>query len=457
MSKKCVEDSDDEYEEKLEDLDSDYNPESDEDVEDEEDEDTDEDMDEVVKEEKDCLKQDIKELRVVDAKEETAIERKARLAEIGVSFNGNGTESWPIREVIGMKESENGFLFTTVKADYTTSDEPLSNFLDGNNSSMDSNELARSDSTRPVQMGFLLLNGANSFNIPNTVAIAMDNENPPTTMEIVDEIAANLDCYDKMVRIMMRRGLFKNKQDCHRCHQTMTLLRKKNFYEWRCRSGLHPKDLRSVSIKEGSWFEHTKLPLRSIYNFLIMHIKKCSTGFIAEQLNLSNNMINDIRKTAHQITDRIQSRYPKIGKDKKEVLLEVITLKAKKTIGPVFHVFAGQEIGSSQCFAALLPDLSKWSLTVIKNQYTDPSAKLRMVKTSRTEESVVEGFNAQFFDELAVHENSSDRLFTNIRKKPDFDISQRSIHGWLNDLVVRKTEGSGLLEKFFEELQAYAD
>uniref|UniRef100_A0A1I7TZ28 DUF1670 domain-containing protein n=1 Tax=Caenorhabditis tropicalis TaxID=1561998 RepID=A0A1I7TZ28_9PELO len=131
MSKKCVEDSDDEYEEKLEDLDSDYNPESDEDVEDEEDEDTDEDMDEVVKEEKDCLKQDIKELRVVDAKEETAIERKARLAEIGVSFNGNGTESWPIREVIGMKESENGFLFTTVKADYTTSDEPLSNFLDG--------------------------------------------------------------------------------------------------------------------------------------------------------------------------------------------------------------------------------------------------------------------------------------------------------------------------------------
>uniref|UniRef100_A0A1I7TPG9 FAD-binding oxidoreductase n=1 Tax=Caenorhabditis tropicalis TaxID=1561998 RepID=A0A1I7TPG9_9PELO len=73
----------------------------------------------------------IQELRVVDAKEETAVERKARLADIGVTFNANGSENWPIRDIIGMKKSENGFLFTTVMADHTTSDEPLSNFADG--------------------------------------------------------------------------------------------------------------------------------------------------------------------------------------------------------------------------------------------------------------------------------------------------------------------------------------
>uniref|UniRef100_A0A1I7TZ25 HTH_Tnp_Tc3_2 domain-containing protein n=1 Tax=Caenorhabditis tropicalis TaxID=1561998 RepID=A0A1I7TZ25_9PELO len=332
---------------------------------------------------------------------------------------------------------------------------------------MDSDDLGSFDPTRPLQVALLALNGStssklakNNFPKPSTLVIATDDEtdeDPPTTMEIIDEVAANLDCYPTTIRIMMRRGLIKRKQLCRRCDRPMNLRRRKNCYEWRCRSREKKGDCSSVSIKYGSWFVHTKLSLKNIYNFLIMHIKKCSTGFMAEQLNLSNNVVNEIKRTAHLVTDRIQSRYPKIGKNKKDVLVEVITLKAKKTIGPVFHVLAGQEIGSSQCFAAVLPDLSKSSLTAIKNQFIDPSAKVRMVKTSRTEESVVEGSNPDFFDELTFHKQSKDRLFTNIRQdQSDFVFVRKSVQGWLNDQVVRKMEGVGLLEKFFEELQSYA-
>lgn len=343
---------------------------------------------------------------------------------------------------------------------------------------MDPDGLEGFDYTQPLHYALSQLNGAQYqmvpdvgvdqfdnnvyFPKPSSLSAMADEEDsedkpPPSTMDIIDELVENVDNYPKIVTTMMQRGLLKKRQQCRKCDRLMHLRRRKTCYEWRCRTKDKKGDCSSCSIKFGSWFENTKLSFKTVFNFLIMHCKNCSTGHMANMLKLSTHSINEIRRIIYELTDRIVSKYPQIGPNRQNVFMEVIKLQPKKTSVNVYKVLAGQESGSRRCFAIVLPDSSSFTFERIKNEKVDSDAQITMVKTSVEDGSSIATVNAAFFDEERIYSNDKDRFFTNLRKDHPENVFTNidTLQSWLNDQVVRRTEGKLMLEKCVEELKTY--
>lgn len=290
-----------------------------------------------------------------------------------------------------------------------------------------------------------------------TAAAEMDDDTITTTMEVIDGWVERQDNYPETIQLLMNKGLLKRRQNCRKCGKAMTLRRRKNAYEWRCRTR-NMKDCSTSSMKMGSWFEFSKHSFKIMLNFLIMHAKNCCIAHIAEQLNFSHHSVSEICRYALELMKRIESKYPKVGKDGAEVIVEIVTLKTKKTIEEQYHVFAGQELkeGSSRCFAVLLPDLEDETIENIKSRKIEPGANVRTVKTTMDDFSVHhDDEDVEYFEE-ADHYERHHRLFTNLRRdQPDYIYANKCVSAWVKEQVVRKTEGPGTLERLFEQLMAF--
>lgn len=277
---------------------------------------------------------------------------------------------------------------------------------------------------------------------------------PPTTSQIIQEITANLDNYPKTLQILMQRGFLKKKQQCKKCDRKMHLRRRKTCYEWRCRTRDKRGDCSSCSIKTGSWFESTKLSFKIIFNFLAMHCKNYPTSMMANVLKQSTHAISEARRLIYDLTDGIVRKYPTIGTTKTEIYVEVISLQSKVSREPAFKVLAGQEIGSSRCFAHVLTDWSPRALARIKAEKIGGAARVTMVQTVKDNHRGTGSSNALFFDEENCYPLESDRFFTNIRQC-DPDSTREALQSWLNDLVIRRTEGAKMVEKCVEEMRDF--
>ncbi|CAO4365921.1 unnamed protein product [Caenorhabditis nigoni] len=308
----------------------------------------------------------------------------------------------------------------------------------------------------PMDVGDVVLDDVH-FPKPADMAAMADAEDigpPPTTHEIIEDILENVDNYPKTLQILMLRGLLKKKQQCKKCEKPMHLRRRKCSYEWRCRTKDKKGDCSSCSIKSGSWFENTKLSFKIIFNVLVMHCKNYSSGHMSSILKLSTHSINEARRMVHELTDRIASRYPRIGEKTKDVYLEIITIKGKND---VYKVLAGQEIGTNHCFAAVLNDCSAALIERIKTVNVDPHAKVTMVKTVKDDDPDFASVAAIFFDEKKYYAYARDQFFCNLRENPEehFLSTRVTLQSWLNDQVVRKTEGIKMMEKCVEELKTF--
>ncbi|EFO91479.1 hypothetical protein CRE_11754 [Caenorhabditis remanei] len=370
---------------------------------------------------------------------------------------------------------------------------------------MESDGLDGFDYTQPLQYALSQLTGgyptedeqfANvHFPKPSSLSAMAEEDDtdkpPPTTNEIIDELVENVDNYPKVVQTMMQRGLLKKRQQCRKCNRMMHLRRRKTCYEWRCRTRDKKGDCSSCSIKYGSWFELTKLSFKIIFNFLVMHCKNCSTGHMATMLKLSSHSVNEMRRIVYDLTDRITAKYGQIGQNKQGVYMELITLQPRKGSVNVYKVlagnrknlrnlrlrtsFLGQETGSNRCFAVVLPDSTTATFERMKNQYVDPQAHITMVKTLNENDANIATWgiksiesnlmmyfsrvSAVFFDEEEYYHHEKDRFFTNLRQNHPENVFSNflTLQCWLNDQVVRKTEGKMMLEKCFEELRTYIE
>ncbi|KAF1766023.1 hypothetical protein GCK72_005978 [Caenorhabditis remanei] len=338
---------------------------------------------------------------------------------------------------------------------------------------MESDGLDGFDYTQPLQYALSQLTGgyptedeqfANvHFPKPSSLSAMAEEDDadrpPPTTNEIIDELVENVDNYPKVVQTMMQRGLLKKRQQCRKCNRMMHLRRRKTCYEWRCRTRDKKGDCSSCSIKYGSWFELTKLSFKIIFNFLVMHCKNCSTGHMATMLKLSSHSVNEMRRIVYDLTDRITAKYGQIGKNKQGVYMELITLQPRKGSVNVYKVLAGQETGSNRCFAVVLSDSTTATFERMKNQYVDPQAHITMVKTLNENDANIATVSAVFFDEEEYYHHEKDRFFTNLRQNHPENVFSNflTLQCWLNDQVVRKTEGKMMLEKCFEELRTYIE
>ncbi|CAI2334179.1 unnamed protein product [Caenorhabditis sp. 36 PRJEB53466] len=291
-----------------------------------------------------------------------------------------------------------------------------------------------------------------------------DNEEfpPATTEEIIDDFVEKLDNYPKLVMALMKRGLLRKKQACRKCDKVMHLRRRKNAYEWRCRTRDKKRDCSSCSIKAGSWFELTKQPFKTMFNFLTMHCKNCSPGHIASQLKLSVHTVNDIRKVMFELADRIHQRYPPIGGENKRVYLELMTVGPQKNNGysPEFKVLAGQELESRKCFVQLLPDDTPATLDGYKTEFVARNSAVTMVVTAPLQNLSYANQSAKYLDETTLYPPNAfqpDLFFTNLRKPIPEHFCQnfQFLQLYLNDQVVRRTEGSKYLERCVEEIMSF--
>ncbi|CAL2048913.1 unnamed protein product [Caenorhabditis brenneri] len=296
-----------------------------------------------------------------------------------------------------------------------------------------------------------------SFPKPSKITAAAEkvNNNLKTTDDILDALVDYQDDYPKTVQVMMNKGLLKKRQNCRKCGKPMLLRRRKNAYEWRCRKR-NSHDCSTSSIKMGSWYEFTKHSFKIMLNFMIMHGKNCSIEHMAEQLNFSIHNVSEICRYGLELTEKIENRYPKIGQNGEEVITEVVTLKPKKPMAEQYHVLTGQELGSSRCFAILLPDLEEETIENIKRKKIHENAKVTTVKTTLDDYSIHHGDpNVQFFNEEEQFEKHH-RLCTKMRNdQPEYIYTNKCISAWVKEQAVRKTEGPKTLDRLVEELMAY--
>ncbi|EGT51899.1 hypothetical protein CAEBREN_05787 [Caenorhabditis brenneri] len=336
---------------------------------------------------------------------------------------------------------------------------------------MDSDGLEGFDYARPLQVALSQLNGltydhpmedeeeqsrvTRKYMKPAELCALADEEDPDetpiTALQIIDEITDVLTDYSKTCTVLMKRGLLKKRQECKKCFRMMTLRRRKDAYEWRCRTKDKKGDCSSCSIKTGSWFEYTKLSFKMIFNFLIMHCKMCSPAFISEQLKLSYHSTNEIRRFLYQLTDRIVAKYPKIGENQKEVYMELIHIKPKVSVAAPVIIAAGKEAGSNRCFAVVLRDSSPATVNDIKRNYVAYGAPITMIQTNGPTDP-----SAIYMNEEQLFPHQKDRFFSNLRKDPpDNSLANGLIQSFLNDQVARKAEGTHLLESCIDELRGF--
>ncbi|CAI2356351.1 unnamed protein product [Caenorhabditis sp. 36 PRJEB53466] len=332
----------------------------------------------------------------------------------------------------------------------------------------DDNLLEGIDFSLPLHTALVVLNGKpaqeeNVFPKPSTLCrkADMEEDQPPITV-IIDEIIAKFSNYPELVTILMKRRFLKKKQQCRRCNREMSLRRRKGSYEWRCRSKTTKRDCSSCSIKAGSWFEKVKVSFDTIFNFLIMNGKNCSTDHMVNHLGLSSHAVNEIRKMSYDLTENIIKKYKKIGGDNKEVFVEVVTVIPNKPNGQihVFKVVAGVELETKRCFARIVPDERPATIEQTIKDHVAEDSLVTMVTTISNNVECYDSQNVKYLDERVLRspdELPTDLLFSNIRNAPiEFIRSTAELFQmYLNDQVVRRQEGKFFLEGCFNELRKY--
>ncbi|GBL88835.1 hypothetical protein AVEN_158949-1 [Araneus ventricosus] len=94
----------------------------------------------------------------------------------------------------------------------------------------------------------------------------------------------------------VEQGLIASGYECPKCKQQMVLTRRSDIsddFNWACsvrgQNGHHIKR----SIRAGSWFERSHLPILTILKFLIYWCVEMKIKFILEQLNITSKTATD--------------------------------------------------------------------------------------------------------------------------------------------------------------------
>lgn len=63
---------------------------------------------------------------------------------------------------------------------------------------------------------------------------------------------------------------------------------------------------------------------------------------MANELKLSTHTVNETRKVVYDLTDKIASKYPRIGQNQGMVYIEVIRIEPKKANDFMYTILAGE-------------------------------------------------------------------------------------------------------------------
>ncbi|EFO88693.1 hypothetical protein CRE_06611 [Caenorhabditis remanei] len=115
-----------------------------------------------------------------------------------------------------------------------------------------------------------------------------------------------------MILELMNMELLVKQKSCKKCGNEMTLRSRKDSYEWRCRANRN-SDCSSASVKSGSWFQNSNLPLKTAFKMILCFVNKYKGTQISNELQVSENTVTDWRNMLRELCTRTVENYPPIG------------------------------------------------------------------------------------------------------------------------------------------------
>ncbi|GBM51364.1 hypothetical protein AVEN_110814-1 [Araneus ventricosus] len=173
----------------------------------------------------------------------------------------------------------------------------------------------------------------------------------------------------------MDQGLIASGYQCPKCKQPMVLTPRADNcdkFTWVCRIRGQNAHHVKRSVRTGSWFERSRLPIPTILLFLIYWCLEMKTKFILEQLDITNKTAIDWTSFCREVClDILICQSDKIGGP--GVVVEIYESQCgerkfhqgKKAVGE--WIFCGVERGTTNCFFAVVENrTSEVLLSVIE-------------------------------------------------------------------------------------------
>ncbi|CAL1266595.1 unnamed protein product [Larinioides sclopetarius] len=160
----------------------------------------------------------------------------------------------------------------------------------------------------------------------------------------------------------MDQGLIASGYSCPKCKQPMVLTPKADTgdkFTWACRVNGPIAHHVKRSVRTGSWFQDSNLPMPTILLFLLYWCLEMKTKFILEQLDIAPNTAAGWASFCREVClDILICQSDKIGGH--GIIVEIYECEfgerkfhqIKKAVGK--WVFAGVERGANNCFLAIV-------------------------------------------------------------------------------------------------------
>ena len=170
---------------------------------------------------------------------------------------------------------------------------------------------------------------------------------------------------------------------------------------------------KEMSIRHGSFFSKSKLPLKKLLLFIYMWSTNSSGPSILQELDISNNTMGDWSRFMREKITEYFINYPvRIGGIGKTVEIdETLVAKRKYHRGRLVEqvwVFGGVERSDvsgqvpKKSFAIIVPDRSRETLIPLIIRYIDPGT--RIISDGWAAYSVIGDFN--YTHEVVIHEEN---------------------------------------------------
>ena len=186
-----------------------------------------------------------------------------------------------------------------------------------------------------------------------------------------------------IIEFLQEIGLISKSYHCSQCHSNMALVRSNvsDGYQWRCRSttgNIH--DVRR-SIRNGTWFEKSRLSIRQIIKLTYYWVEAYPQRIVLHEMRISSHTLVDWYNFSREVcTNIIMESEKKIGGIGKIVEIDESKFgkrkynKGKRVDGQ--WVFGGVCRETKECFLYTVEDRSKETLLALIKEKIEPGTTI---------------------------------------------------------------------------------
>uniref|UniRef100_A0A914NRA4 ISXO2-like transposase domain-containing protein n=1 Tax=Meloidogyne incognita TaxID=6306 RepID=A0A914NRA4_MELIC len=124
------------------------------------------------------------------------------------------------------------------------------------------------------------------------------------TLDVINLKWIFLQNYDNLLKFLAFNGLIKNKMKCPGCEDFMSLNKRREEVEWKCK-----KCEKRKSVRDGSFFSRSSLNLSKLVPLIYMWLKDFQNKNVVEELNIESTTVvswfNNCRNECINLKEKI--------------------------------------------------------------------------------------------------------------------------------------------------------